>query len=236
MEKVYWSEVTRIATYWILVLFIAKLDTFYITEDYTLYFTLSFIALSCVAALLAPQKVVGIALPALLLGIMSFCTLVVWMSISIYEGVLLQTAMHLIYIAVWGALVLDLYYKGMIYRRYEKHLNPRFELLLIVGWLIMLVNLWNMAYFILEIGLIPEFVYVIFTTCLLFACAVSFIMLGRKQKMESMLKTGFVLLIIAIGKLIFIDLSSLDLLVRAIVFLVIGAIGLLLSNRLLKKE
>ncbi len=236
LEKVYWSEVTRIATYWILVLFIAKLDTFYITEDYTLYFTLSFIALSCVAALLAPQKIVGIALPALLLGIMSFCTLVVWMSINIYEGVLLQTAMHLIYIAVWGALVLDLYYKGMIYRRYEKHLNARFEPLLIVGWLIMLVNLWNMAYFILEIGLIPEFVYVIFTTCLLFACAVSFIMLGRKQKMESMLKTGFVLLIIAIGKLIFIDLSSLDLLVRAIVFLVIGAIGLLLSNRLLKKE
>lgn len=236
LEKVYWAEITRIATYWLLVLFIAKLDTSYITEGYTLYFTLSFIALSCAAALMAPRRITGIALPVLLLAIMSFCTLVVWSSINRYEGVLLQGAMHLIYIAVWGALVLDLHYKGMIYRRHEKHLEPRFEQLFIVGWLVVLVNLWNMAYFILEIGFIPEFVYIIFATCLLFACAAAFIIFGRKYNMELVLKAGFVLLILAIGKLVFVDLSSLDLLVRAIVFLVIGAIGLLLSNRLLKKE
>ncbi len=236
LKKAYWGELTRVATFWIMVLFIAKIDTFYISDSYTLYFTMSFIALSCAAALIAPPKIVGAALPALLLGIMSFCTLIVWSSISIYDEVLLQLAMHLIYIGVWGALIMDLYYKGAIYRRYEKHLQPRFEQLLIVGWLITLVNVWNMAYFISEIGYLPAFLYVIFATCLLFAFAVGFILVGRRQGLHLMSKSGFVLLIIAIGKLIFFDLSSLDLLVRAIVFLLVGAIGLLLSNKLLKKE
>lgn len=236
LKKIYWGEVTRIATFWLIVLFISKMDTLYISESYTLYFTISFIALSCAAALVMPRRIVGLALPILLFGIMTLCTLIVWMSISTYDGILLQLAMHLIYIGVWGALIVDFYYKGAIYTRYEKNLQPRFEQLLIVGWLIMLVNLWNMAYFISEIGYLPEFLYVIFATCLLFAFASGFILSGRMQKMQLMMKAGFVLLILAIGKLIFFDLSSLDLLVRAIVFLVIGAIGLLLSNRLLKKE
>lgn len=236
LKKIYWEEITRIATFWMIILFIAKIDTFYLSDSYTMYFTISYIALSCAAVLVAPRKIVGAGLPALLLGIMSFCTLIVWTSVSIYDEVLLQVAMHLIYMGVWGALILDLYYKGVIYNRYEKYLQPRFEQLLITGWLVMLVNLWNMAYFISEIGYLPDFLYVIFTTCLLFAFAAGFILSGRIQKMDLMIKTGFVLLILAIGKLIFFDLSSLDLLVRAVVFLVIGAIGLLLSNRLLKKE
>lgn len=236
LEKMYWEEITRVATFWLIILFVAKIDTFYISDTYTLYFTISFIALCCVVALIAPQKIVGMALPALLLGIMSFCTFIVWTSISSYDEILLQLAMHLIYIGVWGALILDLYYKGAIYQRYEKHLQPRFEQLLIIGWLIMLVNLWNMAYFISKIGYLPEFLYVIFATCLLFAFAAGFILSGRMEKLDLMTNTGFGLLIFAIGKLIFYDLSSLDLLVRAIVFLAIGAIGLLLSNRLLKKE
>lgn len=236
LGKIYWGEITRIATFWIIVLFIAKMDALYISDSTTLYFTISFIALSCAAALIAPPKIVGMALPVLLLGMMSFCTLIVWTFVSIYESTLLQFALHLIYIGVWGALILDLYYKGAIYNRYAKYVQPRFEQLLIVGWLIMLVNLWNMAYFISEMGYLPAFLYVIFATCLLFAFAAGFILTGRMQALHVMNKTGFVLLVLAIGKLIFFDLSSLDLLVRAIVFLLVGAVGLLLSNKLLKKE
>ena len=236
LGKIYWGEITRNATFWIIVLFIAKMDTLYISDSTTLYFTISFIALSCAAVLIAPSKIVGMALPVLLVGMMSFCTLIVWTSVSIYESTLLQFAMHLIYIGVWGALILDLYYKGAIYNRYAKYIQPRFEQLLIVGWLILLVNLWNMAYFISEMGYLPAFLYVIFATCLLFAFAAGFILIGRMQALHVMNKTGFVLLVLAIGKLIFFDLSSLDLLVRAIVFLLVGAVGLLLSNKLLKKE
>jgi len=43
-------------------------------------------------------------------------------------------------------------------------------------------------------------------------------------------------LVIAFIKLIFFDLSALDLLIRAVLFIAIGGIGLLLSGRLLRKD
>ena len=60
-------------------------------------------------------------------------------------------------------------------------------------------------------------------------------MVGAKRDWRNVKIMGFALLGIGIFKLIFFDLSALDLLIRSALFIVVGGVGLLLSNRLLRK-
>ena len=236
LQKIIWPDIVRIVTYVFILIFVIKLENEYTLETFGEYYlTYTFIALSSIVALVAPLKIVRSTLPMVLFGLLIICTLLVWLSTNISQPLLVQMATRFIYLAIWMALLLDVYYKGAIYQRYKKWLALYYEKLLIGGWLIILLNLWSFAHFLYSTSEIERYMLIIITTGLLFALSVIFIFQGRKNGWQLMLKSGFTLLMLAIGKLILADLSNLDLSIRAIVFITIGALGLVLSNRLLKK-
>lgn len=236
LQKIIWPDIVRIVTYIFILIFVIKLENEYTLETLGEYYlTYTFIALSSIVALVAPLKIVRSTLPMVLFGLLIICTLLVWLSTNISQPLLVQMATRFIYLAIWMALLLDVYYKGAIYQRYKKWLALYYEKLLIGGWLIILLNLWSFAHFLYSTSEIERYMLIIITTGLLFALSVIFIFQGRKNGWQLMLKSGFTLLMLAIGKLILADLSNLDLSIRAIVFITIGALGLVLSNRLLKK-
>lgn len=236
LQKIIWPDIVRIVTYIFILIFVIKLENEYTLETLGEYYlTYTFIALSSIVALVAPLKIVRSTLPMVLFGLLIICTLLVWLSTNISQPLLVQMATRFIYLAIWMALLLDVYYKGAIYQRYKKWLALYYEKLLIGGWLIILLNLWSFAHFLYSTSEIERYMLIIITTGLLFALSVTFIFQGRKNGWQLMLKSGFTLLMLAIGKLILADLSNLDLSIRAIVFITIGALGLVLSNRLLKK-
>ena len=77
--------------------------------------------------------------------------------------------------------------------------------------------------------------YVLFAhTFLLFAFAFLSISLGGKLNWKYVKVFGAVLLVVCVLKLFIVDLSSISILVRAILFIVIGVVGLLYSRTLLK--
>lgn len=72
-------------------------------------------------------------------------------------------------------------------------------------------------------------------TLLLFTVAAIFMALGRQYRLELLKKVSIVLLVIAFMKLILFDLVAISIFVRAILFIIVGAVGFLLSNRLRHK-
>ena len=93
-------------------------------------------------------------------------------------------------------------------------------------------------------GLIHQFTYnnvldwklsIALATITLFLTASVSLWISSTHHLKTLRTTGFIILVIAFIKLIFFDLSALDLLIRAVLFITIGGIGMLLSGRLLRK-
>ena len=79
--------------------------------------------------------------------------------------------------------------------------------------------------------------YVLFAhTFLLFAFAFLSISIGGKLNWKYVKVIGAVLLVVCVLKLFIVDLSSISILIRAILFIVIGVVGLLYSRTLLKDQ
>lgn len=80
-----------------------------------------------------------------------------------------------------------------------------------------------------------EFV-LLFHTFLLFAVAFLSISVGRKMEWRQVKLLGVALIGLCILKLFFVDLASISILIRAILFIVVGTVGLVYSRTLLKEQ
>ena len=82
---------------------------------------------------------------------------------------------------------------------------------------------------------LSDSIHVMLNTFSIFIAAISSLIIGNRSGWKTVKYLGFALLVFGFVKMIFFDLTSLDILVRSILFIIVGAVGLLVSNRLMKK-
>ncbi|MDM5153470.1 DUF2339 domain-containing protein [Bacillus sp. DX1.1] len=59
---------------------------------------------------------------------------------------------------------------------------------------------------------------------------------GRNRRMNEILYAGLVVLVVTVGKLFFLDLPEVSMLIRAILFLLVGGLGIVISRMFFSKE
>lgn len=141
----------------------------------------------------------------------------------------------IIYLVVIMALLADFYSSGIVYKKYEELLSKKIEVFINTGFVLCILFIMSIFSLLEHSGWIDYAVAVTGNTIAIFATASAALMVGAKRGWRNVKIAGFALLGIGIFKLIFFDLSALDLLIRSALFIVVGGVGLLLSNRLLRK-
>ncbi len=142
---------------------------------------------------------------------------------------------RVLYLAVVLAIVVDVWFKGSIYRNFEKYIEEYSEALVITSIIWSVLSIFEFTNFMHLLEGLSWSGAVIINTFSIFIAAVVALLLGKQRDYKKLKLLGLLLLIFGFVKMIFVDLSSLDLLVRSVLFMVIGGVGLLISNRLLKK-
>ena len=141
-----------------------------------------------------------------------------------------QLAYAAIFTAVVWAIMKDRFYLS---RKELKWETPQLAVVLQIVYLIFL-NKWSLAF---TKAYEWDLEYVLFAhTFLLFAFAFVSISIGGKMKWKYVKIIGAVLIIICVLKLFIVDLSSISILVRAILFTIVGVVGLVYSRTLLKRK
>ncbi len=233
LHRVRWTEVLRC----IAVLLLLSMTYKYEVSPWqsTSYWMYAVIAIITGIVLFIPQRITKIVLPIFIMSLFSVASLLLWVDYSGTHEVGKVLITRLSYIIVTFAILYVLYTKRWLYAIYARWIEQSREKIMFVTSLFLLFHLWTFSRFIQFAFDLDPLVFTIATTTLLFAFATIYIVVGRRENFIIWTRAGFIFILLGIAKLIFIDLSTLDLIVRTIVFMVIGAIGLVLSNRLLKK-
>jgi uncharacterized membrane protein len=132
--------------------------------------------------------------------------------------------------AVVWAMMKDRFYLS---RKELKWETPQLAIVLQIIYFIVL-NKWYLAF---TTAYEWDLEYVLFAhTFLLFAFAFASISVGGKLKWKYVKVVGAALIIICVLKLFIVDLSSISILIRAILFTIVGGVGLVYSRTLLKED
>jgi len=194
------------------------------------------LALLIGTVIVLPIKWAGVALPIVALIIFTFKFFSVHIDVWAYNGEFIyQLVVRLVYIGVTLAIFADIWKKGLIYKNYEKWLKPVLDRIFVGCVLVVLFIIFNTTSFFVVHDQLNDSVHVMLNTFSIFIAAISSLIIGNRHEWKNVKYLGFVLLVFGFVKMIFFDLTSLDILVRSILFIVIGAVGLLVSNRLMKK-
>lgn len=222
--------------YIVVLLYIWKLDWAYMPQGFNSYLLLVSVAIGFVVILIGNRKYIGKLLPVIATGIYGLAALLLLSTIWVDErAITVVLIIRLLYIAIFWSVVADFWMRGKISKQYEA-LTSRFtEQMTVVGMIISVVWLFNMTHYMNFHELINWSTAVIFNTVSIFIIACLSLFLAAKRSYQQLKLTGIVLLFLGIIKMIFFDLSELDILIRSILFILIGAIGLVISNKLLGK-
>lgn len=218
-------------------LYVGKLDWSYFTGLFEIpYVLLIVLAIMTVATLSMTEKYIGRFLPYALFIIFIGTALQLIFVHHYTNSIVLSVITRLLYAAIIIAIVLDIYHESFIYYKWVVRFKLSIDGLMSIGVALVMFIFIGILSQLEANDLISRNFVITGQTVLLFATASLSLWLSTIRKLRYMRFLGFGVLSIAIIKLIFFDLSSLDLLIRAILFIAIGGIGLLLSNRLLKKS
>ena len=222
--------------YVVALLYIWKINWAYLPPHYTADLLFSVIALGLVFVLLFNRNQIGRFLPYLATGIYGFAALVLMSTQWVDErAITVSLIIRILYVAILWGIVADFWKQGRISKQYE-HLASRYtEQLTLTGMIISVVWLFNVTHFMNFHELINWSTAVILNTVSIFVFACLSLFLAAKRGYQQLKLIGIVLLFLGIIKMIFFDLSELDILIRSILFIFIGAIGLVISNKLLGK-
>ena len=186
--------------------------------------------------IILPKKWVGVALPVVVLAIFTFKSLNIHANNWTYSGEFLhQLLVRFVYIGVTLAIFVDIWKKGLIYKNYENLLKQKLDWVFVGCVLVLLFFIFNTTNFFVLNNQLSGNIHVMLGTFSIFIAAISSLIVGNRYEWKTVKYLGFTLLIFGFVKMIFFDLTSLDILVRSILFIVIGSVGLLVSNRLMKK-
>ncbi|ATP41677.1 hypothetical protein CSE16_17465 [Solibacillus sp. R5-41] len=222
--------------YVVALLYIWKLDWAYMPLQFTSYFLFSAIAIGLVLILIGNRTQIGRLLPVLATGIYGFAALILMTTVWVDErAITVALIIRILYIAIFWGVVADLWRSGRISKKYEPLSTRYTEPFTLAGMIVSIVWLFNVTHFMNFHELINWSTAVIFNTVSIFIIACLSLFLAAKRSYPQLKLTGISLLFLGIIKMIFFDLSELDILIRSILFILIGAIGLVISNKLLGK-
>ncbi len=222
--------------YVVVLLYIWKLDWAYMPTGFTSYFLFSAIAIGLALVLTFNRTQIGRSLPVLATVIYGFAALVLMMTLWIdVRAITVALIIRIIYIVIYWAVIADLWKHGRISKQYEPLSTKYTEPFTLVGMILSVVWLFSTTYFMNFHELINWSTAVILNTVSIFVIACLSLFLAAQRSYQQLKLTGIILLFLGIIKMIFFDLSTLDILIRSILFMLIGAIGLVISNKLLGK-
>lgn len=237
MKGVYVLDLLAVITAGYFLVYIAKLDSVYVAGASNFPHLMSIaIALFFAGSLVLPVHYKGRALTPVLTVLFLFFTLMISGIPYHMQGIeWLNIATRLVYIAVFVAIIIDLLMQGRIYQMYQQHMMKFLDWLISIGVVCTMIALCGLVSQLAYNDLLAWKLSIALTTITLFLSASLSLWLGSIRQLRILRLSGFAILAIAFIKLIFFDLSALDLLIRAVLFMSIGGIGLLLSGRLLRK-
>lgn len=217
--------------------YVLNFDITYLSNDNHPYFTALVLAFVMLVSLFISEKIIGRALRYILI----FAFFLTYLSLipnHFVEGfdIWLNLIVRIIYTFSILAIVADIYMKGYLYKNWISKLKIDTDGLLTIGILGAMLLGYSILSQILFDGMVSHFIVVTGKTLLLFITASLSLWMSTTGQFKIVKVMGYCILAIAIIKLVFFDLASLNLIIRALLFMVIGAIGLFLSNRLLSNN
>ena len=216
-------------------IYVLKLDLAYLSSHG--YVTAIVLAIIMLAFLFVSEKMIGRGLRYVLI----FAFLLTYLNLLpihyVYDSdIWMNLLVRIVYAIIIFAILADIYIKGYLYRTWISHWKIDADSILTIGILGSMFLLYSLLSQFLFDGLLNYFLVVTGKTLLLFVTASISLWMNANRQLRKVKVTGYCLLLIAIMKLIFFDLDSLNLVIRALLFMIIGGIGLFLSNRLLQNK
>lgn len=236
MSMIAREDVFPILIYGAALVYIWKIDITHMPDHFTTYLTYLVIALFFATLLIIKRDVVGRLLPVIAGAVYIVAALSLFSSVWVEDQtVMLALIMRLLYIGLFWAILVDIWKCGAIYKNYADILEGYTEQLTIIVMIISIIAMFGLTNFMIFHQQINWNSAVILNTVSIFIAACLSLFLAAKRDYRNLKLAGIGLLFFGIVKMIFFDLSALDLLIRSISFIIIGAIGLVISNKLLDK-
>lgn len=233
-QKLQIIEWLPIALYFVVVLY-----SMHFQDDFLRYYSMPYIALLLVAAVFVLTLFVmpkETHYPLFIVAAFGFAIAYVLLVANpivpdgeVFVGVL----MRLLYLIVVGYALYN-YIQGGIVR--EKLMQSKLDIVWMSTVIVLLVGVFGVTNFMTNNEIAQWNFKVIVNTVSIFVAAGISLFVGGKQDEAQIRLFGLCLLAVGIIKLIFFDLSALDLLVRSVLFIVIGGAGLVLTNKLLVRK
>ncbi|MEK4760987.1 hypothetical protein MHH85_12085 [Viridibacillus sp. FSL E2-0187] len=218
--------------------YIAKIDYGYFhIEGELLYFLLIVLAVTTITMLFIKEKFIGRFLPIVFL--FSFCYSMIYV-LPLEElsdqVVAKNIVLRIVYVVIFSYLLYSIYKGKNYFGKWQEILRKSVGPIISIGLLVNMIAVITLVSQIHSVHYFGErFLYTGHTIIILITACIALWISSKGQK-KFIRYTGYSLLVFGIAKLIFFDLSYLDLLIRAILFISIGGFGLWLSNKLLQKE
>lgn len=234
LAKWRWVEILRCVATLLVIQFFAEIDVVYFANQG--YIALCVLAIIALLALTLPQNITKEIWPYFMLVVLALGLGKLWMIEDSIQHFMLAFTTHAAYLIVLAYMTSNVYRKKLLYKRFAKFTTANYEAIVLALSAITVITLWSLSYSAFGVAVISLTVHSLATTVLLFIWSVLLLIIGRKQQQKLWQRTGYAVIFIALAKLIFYDLSMLNLAVRTVFFMLVGALGLVLSNKLLKRE
>lgn len=238
MKDLYVVDFLAVITTGYFLAYISKLDAIYFAGVSNSQHMMSImLAVLFAASLLVPAKYKGRALTPVLGAFFLLFALSIGILPAEMQGIeWLHIVTRIIYIVVLVALLIDVLMKGRIYQIYQQQMEKYVDPTVSAGIVLTMLSIWGFVHQLAYNNLLDWKLSIALSSITLFVTASIALWLSTVRNLRTLRLTGFTILVIAFIKLIFFDLSTLDLLIRAVLFIAIGGIGLLLSGRLLRDK
>jgi hypothetical protein len=189
-----------------------------------------------VASFIISKKWVGTILPTVAFILFIVKSIMVNMDPWLYSREFAEVGLvRLVYLFFTIAILVDLWKKGLIYRNFQSWIDEYIQPIIIASIVWILFLLFGTTEFLHVFDVLNRSIAVMMNTFGVFISAIIALRIGSKFSYKNVNIFGFLLLVFGFIKMIFFDLSTLDLLIRSILFIIIGGVGLIVSNRFMKK-
>ncbi|MFJ8530742.1 DUF2339 domain-containing protein [Bacillus sp. NPDC094106] len=131
-------------------------------------------------------------------------------------------------------ILIGTFYYGMLKTKHMlKHCGKHINSITLYGFMILVfITITRVGEILFANGsIISVSVSLLWMVYALFA-----VWFGRNRKMDEVLYAGLVVLVVTVGKLFFLDLPEVSMMIRAVLFLIVGGLGIVISRMFFSKE
>lgn len=223
----------------IVLYFVVLLYSMYFQQNYLQDYSMQYLSLLLIAGVFAAalyvmpvEKHEPLFIVAGLVFAVAYVMLVA-NSYASHGEIFVGLLMRLLYLIIVGSALYHFMQGGIVQQKLAK---AKVDMVWMSTMIALLVGVFGVMNFMDYNDVVQWHVLVIVNTLAIFVAASISLFIGGKRDVANIRLFGLALLGVGIVKLIFFDLSALDLLVRSVLFIVIGGAGLVLTNKLLTKK